>query len=209
MPENEVRKASDSETVGLARTLALAFHADPVFSWVVPDPERRAGALASGFDLFLRRLWLELGESYTAGECDGAAIWHPPGRWKVTLGEQLRLFPGFARAWGRSTPRALAALTALERGHPSEPHYYLAVMGVQPDRQGRGLGSKLMHPVLTRCDRDGVGAYLEASTSRNRSLYERHGFVTTSEDTVGRGSPPIWRMWREPATGPPSSGPAA
>ena len=47
-------------------------------------------------------------------------------------------------------------------------------------------------------DRDGVAAYLEASSPRNRVLYERHGFEVTEEFTLGRGSPPLWRMWRAP-----------
>jgi GNAT superfamily N-acetyltransferase len=194
----EVRKATEAETGAISRTLARAFHSDPVFSWVLPRPERRAAVLDPAFALFLRRLWLELGESYTVGEADGAAIWHPPGHWKQSLADQLRLLPEFARVWGRSTPRALRGLTALERGHPSEPHFYLALMGVAPERQGRGLGSLLMHPVLSRCDEEGIPAYLEASTPRNRALYERHGFAVTAEDTIGRGAPPVWRMWRDP-----------
>lgn len=195
---DEVRKASGAETGAIARTLARAFESDPVFGWVLPKSERRAAVLDPAFALFLRRIWLELGETYTSGDADGAAIWHPPGHWRQSLGEQLRLLPGFARVWGRSTPRALRGLTALERGHPSEPHFYLAVMGVAPGRQGRGLGSKLMHPVLSRCDEERIPAYLEASTPRNRALYERHGFVTTSEDRIARGAPPVWRMWRDP-----------
>jgi hypothetical protein len=43
-----------------------------------------------------------------------------------------------------------------------------------------------------------VPAYLEASTPRNRALYERHGFTVTEEFVLGKGSPPLWRMWREP-----------
>jgi hypothetical protein len=52
--------------------------------------------------------------------------------------------------------------------------------------------------VLQRCDRERVPAFLEASTARNRALYERHGFAVTEEFALGRGAPPQWRMWREP-----------
>jgi len=197
-----VRKATAAETEAVARTLALAFHQDPVFSWLIPDPERRAKLLEPGFRLLLDRLWLEDEEVYTSASADGAGVWEPPGTWKVGFGTQMRLLPGFARIWGRSTPRALAALTKLEKGHPEEPHYYLAMLGVAPASQGRGMGSMLMHPVLSRCDEQGIPAYLEASSERNCGLYERHGFEITAEETIGHGAPPVWRMWREPASRP-------
>ena len=37
---------------------------------------------------------------------------------------------------------------------------------MSPELQGRGIGSALMQPVLERCDRDGMPAYLEATTPR-------------------------------------------
>ena len=70
-------------------------------------------------------------------------------------------------------------------------------VGVDPDWQGRGLGAALMRPILDRCDADGVAAYLEASSPRNRVLYERHGFVVTKELSVA-DSPSLYGMWRAP-----------
>ncbi len=69
---------------------------------------------------------------------------------------------------------------------------------MQPDDQGRGIGSALLRPVLTRCDREGVPAYLEASSERNRALYARHGFEVVERIELPGGGPPMWRMWREP-----------
>jgi hypothetical protein len=55
-----------------------------------------------------------------------------------------------------------------------------------------------MRPILERCDREGLPAYLEASSPRNRALYERHGFVVVEEMRLAKDSPPLWRMWRKP-----------
>src|SRR5688500_5386289 len=93
---------------------------------------------------------------------------------------QLMLLPALARICGRELGRQMRLTSAQESAHPHEPHYYLPLAGVTPDRQGRGIGSALLQPVLDRCDRDGVPAYLEATSERNRALYERHGFVATS-----------------------------
>jgi len=70
------------------------------------------------------------------------------------------------------------------------------VIGVRPEWQGRGFGSALLRPILERCDRERLPAYLEASSPRNRALYERHGFAVVEEMRVS-DSPPVWRMWRE------------
>ena len=83
--------------------------------------------------------------------------------------------------------------------HPSEPHFYLSGLGTDPPRQGQGLGSAALMPVLTRCDAEGIPAYLESTKERNLAFYERHGFVVTGIDRRSRSTvPTLWTMWREP-----------
>jgi GNAT superfamily N-acetyltransferase len=195
-----VRKARPDEVDALAWTLARAFYDDPAIMWLVPDDRRRLAVGQRGFALFLRRLWLAHDETYVADDVAGVCVWEPPGTWKVGLGTQLALLPAMLRVYGRGLPRVLGALTAIERNHPAEPHHYLAFVGVEPERQGRGVGSAIMRPVLDRCDAEGTPAYLEASSPRSRELYLRHGFEVTEELHIGRGSPPIWRMWRAART---------
>jgi GNAT superfamily N-acetyltransferase len=99
---------------------------------------------------------------------------------------------------GSSLPRLLRALSTVERNHPREPHYYLPFVGVEPESQGKGIGNALLRPILDRCDREGMPAYLEASTPRNRACYLRQGFEVTEEFRYPKGGPPSWRMWRNP-----------
>jgi GNAT superfamily N-acetyltransferase len=82
---------------------------------------------------------------------------------------------------------------------PAGSYWYLQFMGVAPAWQGQGLGSALMAPVLARCDREGVRAYLDATSERNKRLYERHGFEA-EEPFAPPGGPPLWPMWRQPAS---------
>jgi ribosomal protein S18 acetylase RimI-like enzyme len=196
---HDVRKARPDEVTALSRALARAFFEDPLSTYVLPDASNRPRISEAGLTLFLRRAWFELGETYAVGEpAAGVCIWNPPGTWEIGIGKQLSMLPALLRVYGRNLPRLLSALNSAESDHPTEPHYYLPFLGVEPESQGRGMGSALMHPVLSRCDADRTAAYLESSTTRNRALYERHGFEVMSEFKLGRGGPTFWRMWRVP-----------
>jgi GNAT superfamily N-acetyltransferase len=117
------------------------------------------------------------------------------------MSRTLREGPAMLRVFGRRFALGLRTLIRLEGHHPKSPaHWYLHYLGVEPRRQGRGLGGALLRPVLGSCDSERVPAHLEASTDRNRRLYERHGFALTEVfEMPGRGGPPIREMWREAA----------
>jgi GNAT superfamily N-acetyltransferase len=142
------------------------------------------GAVADSYSSF-DELW-DVEEGVTA------AVWAPPGAEEdEQLGEQV------VEIAGEYGDRLGLVLGLLEENHPAEPHYYLFLLGTRPGWQGQGLGSALMRPMLERCDRDGVPAYLEATSEGNRRLYLRHGFEVTEELLLPDG-PPLWRMWRAP-----------
>ncbi len=197
--EESVRKATADDASRLARTLAQAFYEDPLMRWILPNGSRRQRQLYRSFDsIFLKRLCLPHDETYTTEGIAGGALWLPPGNWPLGLLDNLRLLPHFAASWGRNVPRALRFSSQMDSKHPHDPHYFLYFLGVAPGRQGKGIGTSLMQPVLERCDRERIPAYLEASASRNRNLYARNGFEVVEEVQLPAGAPPIWRMWREP-----------
>lgn len=100
------------------------------------------------------------------------------------------------RAYRGRIFHALAFLSKIEAIHPTEPHYYLEVLGTDPARQGRGHGAAIMGHVLERADAEGVGAYLESSKDLNVPFYRRFGFEVVNEIRIPDG-PTIWPMWRE------------
>jgi GNAT superfamily N-acetyltransferase len=194
-----VGRASPDKVHAMAGALARAFHDDPAFSWVLRADPRRSKILEQGFELFLSRVWLEQDETYTTAGTVAVAVWERPDEWKVPVSRQLRMLPAMVTVFGRHLPRVVRALTVLEAKHPRERHYYLPFIGVEPEWQGRGLGSAVLAPVLQRCDDEKMPAFLEASTPRNRALYERHRFAVTEEFRLGAGAPAQWRMWRTPS----------
>jgi ribosomal protein S18 acetylase RimI-like enzyme len=93
--------------------------------------------------------------------------------------------------------QVFAVLEQMGSYHPSEPHWYLPLIGVDPTRQGRGYGSALLQHALRRCDEDQTLAYLESSNPANVSLYERHGFEVVGTIQAG-ASPTFYPMVRKP-----------
>lgn len=182
----------------MAAALASAFADDPAWSWVLPfaDREQRQQLY---FETELHHLVPSRREVWVSEDGDAAAIWAAPGQWRVPIWTVLRESPSMMRVFGRCLPRALRYLLRVEHKHPRRPeHWYLHYLGTEPALQGRGLGSALLRPMLALCDRDGLGAYLESSSERNRALYERHGFSVVETFDMPGGGPSIRRMWRDP-----------
>jgi GNAT superfamily N-acetyltransferase len=196
----QVRPAAAADHEPAAEALALAFAEDPVWSHLLPGSETRAEKLLAYFSSDIETLTPDYREVWVTDDGSGVAIWARPGSWQVPFMVTMREAARMMRVFGRRLPLGLRTLMRLERHHPKPEHWYLNYLGVEPHRQGRGLGGALLAPILERCDREVVPAYLEATTERNIALYERNGFTATGVfDAPGRGGPPIRKMWREPA----------
>jgi ribosomal protein S18 acetylase RimI-like enzyme len=196
----EARQATDGDVRSLATTLARAFHDDPVMTWLFGErPGPRLRRLRRYFASEARR-HRRHGQVLVSSDRTGAAFWDPPGLWRATWLQLLRSAPVLLADVGLRMPRAIKALDLVDRAHPREHHWYLAVLGTDPPHQGRGVGTALVNPVLERCDREGLGAYLESSKPTNILYYERFGFTVTGQIDLPSG-PPVWPMWRDPVPG--------
>jgi ribosomal protein S18 acetylase RimI-like enzyme len=191
-----VRKATEADIPAMAAMLSRAFHHDPIVDWVFNDEQRRP-RYTRRFFAGRARVLIGQREIYTVDGTAAAAMWARPDEWRdpplQALKELAILTPGV----GLRAPRVIRGLVQVEAHHPKPPHWYLAVLGTEPSRQGEGLATKLLTAVLDECDRDEVPAYLETGTERNVAFYTRHGFKVTEELRLPKG-PPIWLMWRDP-----------
>jgi ribosomal protein S18 acetylase RimI-like enzyme len=176
--------------------LARAFDDDPVMRWAFPGVHAR-GRYGPAF--FRWSLWRSADQhvSWTTEDRAGAAVWMLPDRWQATVGQLARLTRWTWRGIGVRGPLVMWGLGGIERRHPHDRHLYLAVLGVEPDRQGAGIGSALLAPGLELCDREALPAYLESSKERNIAFYGRHGFQLIGRLVLPAG-PPVWLMRREP-----------
>jgi N-acetylglutamate synthase-like GNAT family acetyltransferase len=191
-----IRKATEQDIPAMAEMLSRAFHEDPIVDWVFEDEASRP-KYTRRFFAGRARVLIGQREIYLADGHAAAAMWARPDEWRdpplQALKELAVLVPGV----GRRVGRVMRGLVQVEARHPKPPHWYLAVLGTEPDRQGEGLATALLQGVLEDCDRNEVPAYLETGTERNVAFYTRHGFRVTEEMRLPKG-PPIWLMWRDP-----------
>ena len=197
---DKIRKAVPEDLPQISSALTRAFFDDPLFAWSLSDEDRRQRLLPEFFALFTSA-FLRHEETYTTeGGVVAAALWAPPGAVPVSGDDAEELGRQIEELAGPDAPRFLGVNKLFDDHHPHGSYWYLQFMGVAPGWQGRGIGSALMTPILERCDREGVRAYLDATTERNKRLYERHGFEA-EEAFAPQGGPPLWPMWRQPASG--------
>ena len=187
-----------------ADVLVRAFADDVLYSWVCPDRDYRLRALRRHFRASVRYC-LARGEVYTTPDLSGVALWLPPCNLVLDVLAFFR--SGCGLLWSElalepeSRRRMLAMVrhdTAIARRVAREPYWYLALLGVAPELQGRGIGGALLEPRLRACDQDGLPCYLETETRDNIRFYERRGFTVVHEGALPGGGPTMWAMWREP-----------
>lgn len=199
MTETKIRKATYADVDLLVPHLARAFYDDPFINWFVRQDDKRASGFEALFRAWLRKMSLPYGEVLTTDDCVGGALWCPSDNAKIGFAQQVSLVPDAIRITGlRGLKRMIDLGDVLDKGHPTERHFYLQFIGVDPEHRGKGLGTALMQPVLERCDREGCGAYLENSNEVNTAYYERRGFKIVDEIDMAHGAPPLWPMWRDP-----------
>ena len=185
--------AGQAEIEHAIATLVLAFPTDPVARWMYDDPHQ--------YLLYIPQLFRALGtSSFETGAAQytndgiGVAIWLPPG----IHGDDGPLEAVIAESIAQEKQAEVAALfEQTEQYRPTEPHWYLSLIGVEALHRNKGCGAALLQHRLRQCDRERLPAYLWSSNPLNISLYERHGFKISGTIQVG-SSPSIFPMLRCP-----------
>lgn len=193
-------KAHAQDIAGVAEDLAASFESDPQFCWFMRDDAHRPAARLAFFKMLLRDVALPGGVVSRPVTGGAASIWLP----SEALGpnsfwREMRALPIILGATGFFRFGRIAAMReAMDKNHPMDrPHAYLWFLGVRPEAQGLGVGSRLLAAGLREIDAQGRHAFLESSNEANVPLYRRYGFEVLQEYRPGPGAPPIWPMWRE------------
>ncbi len=194
-----IRTVGTESVTQLGAITADAFRNDPFNNWFFHD----FAAMHHVFTLMAKHIYAPNGFCQILEE-DGvgraATMWTLPGqKADLSLGGNLEfLWSIFSRGGFAGLKRGKETTDAMDRHHPKESHAYLFTVGVVEEGRGRGLGRKLIEPVLDACDRTGTMAYLENSNPANTRVYNSLGFEQVTIFHPMAGSPPLEAMKRLP-----------
>jgi GNAT superfamily N-acetyltransferase len=175
------------------QSTTLAFAADPIMRWFLPDAERFISYFPKVANAYGGRA-IDEGTCFMTAGGEGAAMWLPPG-----VGPDEETMSSIIE---EAVPEEIQEplgqmLEAMDACHPEDENcWYLAIIGVDAGHQGKGLGATLMKHVTKMLDERGALGYLESSNPMNISLYQRHGFEIMDQLRFGN-SPVMTPMIRQ------------
>lgn len=190
----QVQALSADEWALIGRITAEGFADDPVNLWAFNG----TGAMPGVYTAMARYQYMPKGFGHKTADERGGTMWLPPGADKgYGLRGSLQIGAAIMRHGGlRGMRNALDIGGTLAAKTPKEPHFYLFSIALPPDARGKGLGGALMRAGLEKVDAQHMPAYLENSKERNIPFYRQFGFEILEEIVPGKGSPPMWLMWR-------------
>lgn len=184
-----------------AKMLARAFKNDSEVVHYFPDEADRYKLLPM-YHLVLK-YGLNHGETYTTSpELEGIAVWLPPGETDLSMWKMIK-----CGAW--SLPftmrinflyKYLNSLSNVKSSHhknAASPHWYLFMIGVDPEYHGKGFASRLINPMLERIDREHLPCYLETTEKIYVPMYEHFGFKIVEFNNLSETPIGFWAMLRE------------
>ena len=136
-------------------------------------------------------------------ELNGFAVWIPMGfTGSKTIpflkngGMELILHSGLGIIGKLLTYETFAM--KLKKKYTGHIDWYLYNLSVRKDAQGKGLGRKLLDPMMEFCDDEKMITYLETNKESNVTLYNRFGFELRETNLVPGSSVLHYSMVRDP-----------
>jgi ribosomal protein S18 acetylase RimI-like enzyme len=195
-----VRAAEAADIPAITETICAAFHDDPTWSWAFRDEARRQARYQAWWGLLVREAMRFERPAVTVTDgVEAAAVWIPPGESELSSECESGVPALLRELIGDDADQVLELLDRFEEARPSEPHYYLTLLGVRNDYRGQGIGMTLLANNLERSNSEGVPAYLESSNAANDHRYEALGFRRIGEFTTPDDAVTIGTFWRDPA----------
>ena len=202
---NNLVRLNKAQVKPAAEVLSRAFQNYPLLQYYFHDKfhdELERKKIALYFVSFAIFSGIRYGEIYaTSPNLEGVAIWFPSDNYPVTIWKLVRSVPlsvifGFSRYGGGRMRQLGEYLEAVHQRLAPFGHWFLQVIGVDPQFQGKGYAGKLLKPMLARIDEEGLPCYLETFDEHNVSFYEHFGFAVIEKSTIPETNFTNWAMLR-------------
>ena len=193
---------SISQIDSASMILADAFQDSPHFVKLFPNLSKRKKVLPYVFD-FIVRYGLLYGKVHTtSSKLEGIAIWFHSEKARLNLWKLLRI--GVSPIFFLSLGKGLGGLvrhnkyvSELRQHHVPSQHWYLHLLAIAPEFQGKRYANALMKPMLAQIEQERLPCYLETQEEKNVSIYEHYGFSVVQETVIPKLGIPNWSMVRK------------
>jgi len=190
-----------------AEVLGRAFYNEPLALSAYREEERDRDGLLYFYQSGVR-YGLRYGECYASSpEIEGIALWVTSNKYPVTFWRTLRssspwIMFNMMRRIGIKRLKSMEHIgkhqdEAHKQLAPFE-HYFLMVLGVDPEHQGKGHASELLKPMFARLDEKRIPCYTDTLTEKNAQMYEHLGFHVLEKSDISDTDFTSWALLREP-----------
>ncbi|MEV5695547.1 N-acetyltransferase [Micromonospora globbae] len=171
-PAVRIRPARWTDKDPVAALIADALHPSSLAAWLVPDLARRRQVLTEVVAIWVEHA-LFFGDIHLTDDLTAAIVgFHryrpipPPANYRTRLAEVA----------GPHADRFDLLDAFLAEKQPTEPHYHLAFLAVQPHAQNAGRGTALLTHHRSRLDRIDLPAWVTVP-SGGEDLLTRYGYT--------------------------------
>jgi ribosomal protein S18 acetylase RimI-like enzyme len=184
-----------------SQMFARAFQDDPLLAYLIPDSAKRRYLSPRMYRCALRYGFYYGHVLATSANLEGVTIWLPPEAAHGSVPMMLRA--GLLSLSFTIGPQFVARflsfyqhLDRLRQEHTPFRHWYLQLLGVDPEHQGRGHATALLTPMLTRLDHERLPCCLDTMNGDNVAFYERFGFRVVAKSLLPKTEIGLWLMAR-------------
>lgn len=171
-----MRRANYSDKSIILDILARSFDDNKSVNYVVKQDQKRCERIRSLMD-YSFNVCNAFGEVWISDDQQACALILHPDQKRTSLRTLI---------WDMKLALAVIGLdrvgavlkreSMIKTKHPREPFSYLWFIGVNPQRQNKGIGSAFIQDVINECERKKRPIYLETSTEKNLPFYKKFGF---------------------------------
>jgi len=171
-----MRKSNSQDKLLVVNILSKAFDTNKSVNYVVKQDrnrqERIRHLMAYSFNVCQA-----FGEIWISDDDQACALILHPDKKKTSLDAIMWDVKLALKVIGLDrVGKVLKRESEIKKVHPISNFAYLWFIGVNPELQGRGVGSRLMEEVIAECQKIKRPIYLETSVDRNVPWYKKFGF---------------------------------
>ena len=168
----------------IVELLTDAFADNKSVNYIIADPgDRKQIKALMGYSFDVCEMF---GKVFITEDRRGCAlILYPEQKRPTFRGLWLDIKLIFAAVGMLNIGKALKREAAIKQLQPGGTMVYLWFIGVRPEYQHHGTGSKLLQEIIEMADGENLPVHLETSVPENIRWYSRFGFKTYAELDLG------------------------